>query len=221
MLTGSMPSAPAVRLDRAWPSATPCRCRFLPLGASWHKIAPVLPNLAAPSTAAGVLPVSITKHSVAAPFVATYGRLTHAQVLGYPVTEAYLQDGVLTQDFEHLRLQLVDDQVSIAPLGMEVLAGGGTPGAPGARTGKKRPGPDPLFAKYYAQHGGVAVLGLPITVAFVATNGDGSKRRFRMQYFQNARVEFHPEQHDPHFQLMLGLLGTQSVTLRGWRVLSR
>lgn len=184
-------------------------------GAAWREITPVLPDRATAGDAPGALPVPAAGRSVAGPFVAEYWRLTHLLVLGSPVTEAYVQDDVLTQDFEHLRLQLVGGRVRIAPLGAEILAGGVTPGAPDMPRGASL-APDPAFARYYVAHGGRAVLGAPISRAFVAANGDGSGRRYRLQYFENARLELHPEQRNAHFRILLGLLGPQSATLRGW-----
>ena len=60
------------------------------------------------------------------------------------------------------------------------------------------------------------MLGAPISRAFVAANGDGSGRRYRMQYVENARLELRPEQHNARFRILLGLLDSQSATLRGW-----
>src|SRR2546423_804622 len=89
-------------------------------GQSWQRLAlGVLPSLAAPSHAPGALYVPHARHSVAPPFVATYRRLG-PYLLGQPVTEAYREAEVLTQDFEHLRLQVRQGHVVAAHLGGEV-----------------------------------------------------------------------------------------------------
>jgi hypothetical protein len=91
-------------------------------GQSWQRLAlGVLPIMAAPNHAPGALYVPHARHSVAPPFVATYRRLG-PYLLGQPVTEAYREAEVLTQDFEHLRLQVRQGHVVAAHLGAEVYA---------------------------------------------------------------------------------------------------
>ena len=46
------------------------------------------------------------RHSVGAPFENLYKKLGSA-LLGYPVTEVYAEGSVLTQDFEHVRLEVI------------------------------------------------------------------------------------------------------------------
>lgn len=60
---------------------------------------------------------------------------------------------------------------------------------------------DPIFVAYFVAHGGEAHFGYPITYAY-AENG------FLVQYFQNARLEWHPENNDP-YKIQLGLLAEQ------------
>jgi hypothetical protein len=57
---------------------------------------------------------------------------------------------------------------------------------------------DPIFVAYFTANGGEAHFGYPITYAY-AENG------FLVQYFQNARLEWHPENKDP-YKIQLGLL---------------
>jgi len=175
----------------------------------------------------GAIAVPATRHSVAPPFVATYAMPARQLVLGFPVTEAYSETGVLTQDFEHLRLELRGVTVAIAPLGSSLCAlhcpAGvqaavpATPDTPTSRffsqTGHTLAGD---LLHYWTSHGGEAVLGAPITEVFRAPNGDGSGRSYEMQYFQNARLERHPETHDSRYAVLLGLLGRESVMDRGW-----
>lgn len=55
------------------------------------------------------------------------------------------------------------------------------------------------FLEFYDQHGGLAILGYPLTREF-EENG------LRVQYFQRVRMEKHPENPYP-YQVQLGLLG--------------
>jgi hypothetical protein len=195
-------------------------------GRSWQPVATdsaLLPNLRPPSSARGTLLVRATRHSVAAPFVAMYRKLG-LRLIGYPVTEAYLQGDTLTQDFEHLRLQVVGGRVVVAPFGVDVFFYGTTPDEPGpAVTDTLLPSVKPIaqapsgkFAAFWRAHGGLAVFGAPITDVFESKNGDGSGRNYTMQYFQNARLELHPEIKDPTYRITLGLLGQESLQGRGW-----
>ena len=193
--------------------------------------------MAPPSTAAGSLLVGATHHSVGAAFVATY-RSLGLRLAGYPVTEPYLDAGMLTQDFEHLRLVLRDGTVAIAPLGRAALTthiASGDPALQSYGSGKGNIAPIPNtptlryfpqthhtlqgdLLRFWQQHGGMAVFGAPITEVVTDTNGDGSGRSYQMQYFENARLERHPETQGPSYAILLGLLGDESLVDRRWLV---
>lgn len=57
------------------------------------------------------------------------------------------------------------------------------------------------FLIYFRAHGGLALFGYPITEQFFA-------RGVTVQYFQKARLEWHPENPKP-YQVQLGLLGEE------------
>ena len=59
------------------------------------------------------------------------------------------------------------------------------------------------FYDYFVNHGGVGRFGYPITEAFVDT-----KSGLWVQYFQNVRIELHPENSEP-YNILLGLLGEE------------
>ncbi len=66
----------------------------------------------------------------------------------------------------------------------------------------------------------ILVFGFPISEPFDERNpappaGDGMN--YRVQYFERYRLEYHPEQSDPKFRVLLGLLGTSQVDLDGIR----
>lgn len=210
-------------------------------GATWQDLGGSLrdaafPNLAAPRRAAGALMVQATLHSVAAPFVATYRRLG-LRATGYPITEAYREGGVLTQTFEHLQLEARGTAVTVANLGDEVLSMRLMQGQDQALSGylygagSVKPAPSSAsvyyfprthhtlrgdLLRYWQQHGGMATLGAPLTEVLADTNGDGSGRTYQLQWFQKGRLERHPELRDPHYAILLGLVGREALGYRGW-----
>jgi hypothetical protein len=175
-------------------------------------------------------------HVVGKPFVATYHALG-PYILGYPIDEPYVYRNVLTQDFEHLRLQWRGGKVVEDSLGNEAAAyigcGMGSERADGyCQQRFRRPArPNTATSLYFPAtghtlsgdllafwraHGGQAVLGLPISEVYRARNGDGTKRTYQMQLFTNARLERHPEGHNPRYSVLLGLLGVQVLQYHGW-----
>ncbi len=204
-------------------------------GKSWQRLAAgVLPTAQPASTAPGAIFVKATKHSVAPAFITTYRKLG-SFVVGNPVTEAYWEGSVLTQDFEHMRLEVRGTVVTVGNLGSEVLGQVFDPdsilyramdpeSSPGPNSATRQYFPQThhmvsgTFLAYWNKHGGSAELGAPITSVFTDSNGDGSGRKYQMQYFQKVRLEYHPENKDPHFQILLGLLGDESLVNRGWAV---
>lgn len=70
------------------------------------------------------------------------------------------------------------------------------------------------FLTYWKSHGGLAQQGFPISNVFDELNqpppaGDGKVHK--VQYFQRARFEEHPE-NQPPFDVLLGLLGAEQYT---------
>jgi hypothetical protein len=64
-----------------------------------------------------------------------------------------------------------------------------------------------VFLKFWQQHDGARLIGDPVSPAFSGSNGDGSGRRYIMQYFQYARLEYHPELSGTRFTIEVGMLG--------------
>lgn len=62
------------------------------------------------------------------------------------------------------------------------------------------------FLRYWQQYGGRAQFGLPHTREFQERSPYDNKL-YTVQYFERARFELHPEQRDPQYQVLLGLLG--------------
>ncbi len=47
-------------------------------------------------------------------------------------------------------------------------------------------------------------------------NGDGTGRTYQVQYFENARTEYHPELAGTRYEVELGLVGKEALQRRGW-----
>ena len=50
-----------------------------------------------------------------------------------------------------------------------------------------------VFLTFWKSHSGNALFGAPISQPLYEQNGDGTGRTYLVQYFQNARMEYHPE----------------------------
>ena len=61
------------------------------------------------------------------------------------------------------------------------------------------------FQAYWQAHGGLVVSGYPLSEPFAERLEDG--KVYRVQYFERVRMEYHPEQPDPQFQVLLGQFG--------------
>ena len=72
------------------------------------------------------------------------------------------------------------------------------------------------FLKFRQSHHGAQLFGNPISEPLREQNGDGTGRVYLIQYFQNARFEYHPELAGTGNDVELGLLGKQILQQRGW-----
>jgi len=141
-----------------------------------------------------------TGHVVTGEFLAAYRSVPNpVQLYGYPITDAF-QDttrNLLVQYFQKARFELdpagpVGNRVKVSPLGEYLY----TPGPEASLT--VNPGacrtyypPDGYrvcyaFLEFYDRQGGQKQFGLPIS------NIEWHDGRM-VQYFQNARLEYHPE----------------------------
>ena len=189
-------------------------------GKAWRNLdAGVLPTAKPATPPPGSLHTDPYGHAVGAPFIATYRRLG-LQIVGYPVDEPYMLQNMLVQDFERLRLELDHGQVVVGDLGSEaatyIYCGYGSDDPTGLCNGHSAPPPAAIFAAFVQQHGGAAVFGTPLTGLYQAQNDDGSGRAYKMQLFTRARLEWHPEIHNPQYRILLGLLGPEVLRDRKW-----
>lgn len=67
----------------------------------------------------------------------------------------------------------------------------------------------PLLA-YWQRHGGLAMFGYPITEVFMAMSPTDGKS-YAQQYYQRARLEWHPEFKGTDSEVLLGLLGAEQL----------
>ena len=65
------------------------------------------------------------------------------------------------------------------------------------------------FYDYWQSHGGLAQQGLPLSDEFDEVNPTDGKT-YRVQYFERARFEYHPENAAP-YDVLLGLLGREQL----------
>jgi hypothetical protein len=125
----------------------------------------------------------------------------------------------LVQYFDRVLMRERHGQITLAPLGRQLTGGQHfsvplqtPPGGLRFTNGYTLSGP---ILSFWRAHGGVAMLGTPISQLFIAANGDGSGRRYLMQWTDRARLELHPEA-APRDKVQLGLLGGQALKARGW-----
>jgi len=124
---------------------------------------------------------------------------------------------------ERFRLVLHGGQVHVAPLGRLLTAGRVfPPGSSVSNTANQRYFPATAhdlsgdFLAFWQAHDGASLLGMPIAEADHEQNGDGSGYYYRVQWLENARLEYHPEQSNGLYVVSLGLLGDEALQLEPW-----
>jgi hypothetical protein len=163
-----------------------------------------------------------THHTLTGRFLAFWRRYGGVDTFGYPETEPYVERGHRVQYMERFVLEDVHGSVRTMPVN-EVLVVqrqyGRLAGVPGggavffARTGHTLA---ERFLSYWRTHNGSQLLGMPISEPFREGNGDGSGRRYLVQWFEKGRLEYHPELAGTHYEVELGLVGLQALRQRGW-----
>ena len=69
--------------------------------------------------------------------------------------------------------------------------------------------------KFWQANGGLAVFGYPLSEEFHETSPIDGKV-YTVQYFERNRFEYHPEFAGTPNEVLLGLLGVDSLRARGW-----
>ncbi len=179
--------------------------------------------LPAPANAGEVLAFPATGHSIkTAAFVRFFQAHGGVQTFGYPLTEEMTENGRAVQYFERQRFEYHAENAGSA---YEVLLGrlgdeASRPkqpfatSAPFASTATRVYVPETHhalaepFLSYWRTHGGVAILGYPISEV---VNEGG----MQVQYFERARFERHPENAGSPYEVLLTQLGKQALEQHG------
>jgi uncharacterized protein YkwD len=150
--------------------------------------------------------------AIAPPFQGFYAAAGGAALFGAPVSPPFWQAGQLVQYFERARLEQPegDQPVQLGRLGAELTAGRDfAPVAPFAstpdrwyiaETGHSLAAP---FLPAWLDRGGVAILGYPISEPL----DEGGRL---VQYFERARLEWHPAPAGGTGTIQLGALGREA-----------
>jgi len=69
------------------------------------------------------------------------------------------------------------------------------------------------FRYFWESHGGLARFGYPLTEEFPTVSGEDGKT-YTVQYFERARLEYHPEYAGTPYDVLLGLLGRRATAGR-------
>jgi hypothetical protein len=199
------------------------RSRY-PVMATWTPTAR-LPTPAAPVPAAcrGARYFPQTHHTMGGAFLAFYQRYGGLDTFGYPRTEPFTETGHLKQYTDRFLLELEGGQVRTAPLGRLLTAGRTfAPVAAFLSTPDRmyfastRHGLSGRFLAFWRSHHGAAPLGAPFAEPTHETNGDGSGRVYLVQWFENGRLEYHPELTGTRYVVQIGLSGKQALQRRCW-----
>ena len=173
--------------------------------------------------AAGVQYSTATLHTVSGPFLSFWQAHNGLAVFGEPLSEPFVDGGLTVQYFERARLTVSGGAVSISPLGVLLTSGRSFPAVPsfpGTATDQYFPATSHSlsgrFLTYWQAHAGALLFGPPISEPLMETNGDGTGRVYLVQYFRNARMEYHPELKGTRFEVSLGALGRDYLHQLGW-----
>jgi len=163
-----------------------------------------------------------TRQTVGHDFLKFWNEYGGLQTFGYPIGPEVMQGGLLVQPFERARFELHPEtagaggphpNVGLGLVGQEraMQLGLSWPATPNDgsgiyfdATGQEISGD---FLDYWQNHGGERAFGWPISPAAQMVNpADG--KTYLTQWFQRARMEFHPELPVGH-RIVLGALGTE------------
>ncbi len=154
----------------------------------------------------------------------TYGGIP---IFGYPLTEAFHENGYLVQYFERNRFEYHPENtppydVLLGRLGADYTTGKVYLGVqPFTSEPSHRYFPETghslnyAFLGYWERNGGLALFGYPLSEEIREVSPtDG--REYTVQYFERARFEYHPEYQGTDAEVLLGLLGVSTLQGKGW-----
>ncbi len=171
---------------------------------------------------------AITGHNIAFGFLSYFDTRGGLDRFGYPRTEEIMENDQRVQYFQRARfeyhpefagtryeveLMLLGDAVTTTRRPFRgVAAFLDSPGhAYFKETGHST---NFAFLDYFRMQGGLDSYGYPISEEM--EQRDASGRVLTVQYFQRARLEYHPEFAGTRYAVELGLLGDEYLTSRGW-----
>ena len=173
-----------------------------------------------------------TKHNALNSFYQTWKNTPNALfVLGFPISEPFIEEsftepgvfyrvqyyerGVLEEHPENTgkyyilgRLmgnKLIEGRENEAPFVAVSDTGDGTWDNLSQHTLRNAPAP---FRSFYTNNGGLSVFGRPKSEQFQEKN-QATGETYWVQYFERQRMEWHPNEPNPKFQILLGLLGNE------------
>ena len=155
-----------------------------------------------------------TGHYVKGPFLQFFRQHGELEIFGYPLTEAFEENGLTVQYFQRQRMEWWPDnpapfKVQLTLIGDEVLSSVDSPFSPEAMptagTSDRRYFAETghtisdAFKQYFDRHGGLDIFGYP-------TSEPVQEDGVTVQHFQRGRLEWRPGNPDP-FKVQLNLLG--------------
>ena len=161
-----------------------------------------------------------TQHNLCGAFRNYWRAFGDLPIYGYPLTEEYVENGVVTQYFERARFEYHPAtipqrfDVLLGLLGSERVAGrreaGEGPFQPAARRGDctffeaTQHNLCAGFRSYWQRFGGLPLYGNPLSEEFVE-NGVVT------QYFERARLEYHLGAAPARFDVLAGRIGAEAI----------
>ncbi|HKP52625.1 MAG TPA: DUF5107 domain-containing protein [Chloroflexia bacterium] len=166
-----------------------------------------------------------TGKTLAPEFIEFYDAHGGVPIFGYPLTEVEIEGGFKVQYLERARIEHHPEnrgtayEVQLGLLGTILTAGRQfAPAPPGLRSNSPSTigavyFPETVhtlsgkFLEYWQENGGLALFGYPISEP-VEEGG------YTVQYFERNRFELHPENEGTPYEVLLGLLGRDSLAQR-------
>jgi hypothetical protein len=164
-----------------------------------------------------------TKHNLVGTFLSFWLQCGGLDTFGYPRSEPFVENARWVQYMDRFELALQEGHIAAVPLGRLLTARRFFPRvAPFASRGDLMYFPSTghtlggRFRAFWQTHHGSLLLGSPISEVTRETNRDGSGRAYQMQWFENGRLEYHPEFAHTRYEIEFGLVGKQALQRRGW-----
>ncbi|MEO5951336.1 MAG: hypothetical protein ABIQ44_02610, partial [Chloroflexia bacterium] len=169
-----------------------------------------------------------TPHNLSNDFLQYWQSGGGLPIFGYPISEPLTERGFTVQYFERNRFEMHTENtppynVLLGRLGVDM-----TYKRVFAQVDPFQSEPNHLyfpetghslsyaFLGYWNRKGGLPVFGFPISEELSEKNATDGKN-YTVQYFERARFEYHPEYRGTEAEVLLGLLGADTVKAKGWQ----